>query len=57
MIGLEALPFDKSNMYKNQEEERRLLFVGMTRAMDELYLLSTRITSFLRQTKLDIIYV
>lgn len=57
MMGLEDLPFDKSNVYKHKEEERRLLFVGMTRAMDELYLYSTRKTSFLRQTKIQIHYV
>lgn len=53
IVGLEDLPYDKTNIYKNTEEERRLLFVGMTRAMDELYLFSTKKTKFLRQMKLQ----
>lgn len=53
MVGLEDLPYDKTNIYKNTEEERRLLFVGMTRAMNELYLFSTKKTKFLRQMKLQ----
>ncbi|MFA7417367.1 MAG: UvrD family DEAD/DEAH box helicase [Acholeplasma sp.] len=57
IVGLESLPFDKTNMYKNKEEERRLLFVGMTRAMDKLYLFSTKKTAFLRQTKVKIEYL
>src|SRR5690606_26197237 len=52
IVGLEDLPYDKDSMYKNKEEERRLLFVGMTRAMEALYLFSTKKTAFLRQTKL-----
>lgn len=57
IVGVEALPFDKEGMFKNLEEERRLLFVGITRAMDELYLFTTKKTAFLRQTKLKIIYL
>lgn len=57
IVGLEDLPYDKTNIYKNKEEERRLLFVAMTRAMNELTLFSTRNTAFLRQTKIKIKYL
>jgi DNA helicase-2/ATP-dependent DNA helicase PcrA len=57
IVGLEGLPFDKENIYKNEAEERRLLFVGLTRAMNELYLFSTKKTTFLRQSKIDVIYL
>ncbi len=57
IVGLESLPFDKEHIYKNEAEERRLLFVGLTRAMDVLYLFSTRKTLFLRQSKIEIIYL
>lgn len=57
IVGLEDLPYDKTNIYKNTEEERRLLFVGITRAMDELYLFSTKKTTFIRQINIKINYV
>lgn len=57
IVGLEGLPFDKEHIYKNEAEERRLLFVGLTRAMDELYLFSTKKTLFLRQSKIQITYL
>ena len=57
IVGIEDLPYDKFDMYKNKEEERRLLFVGMTRAKEGLYLFSTKSTVFIRQTKLQIVYL
>lgn len=57
ILGCEILPFDKDNTFSNVEEERRLLFVGITRAINNLYLFSTKITPFLRQTKLPIVQI
>lgn len=57
IVGLEDLPYDKVNIYKNTEEERRLLFVGMTRAMDYLFMFSTKKTSFIKNTNMKIKYV
>lgn len=57
IVGLEDLPYDKEFIYKNEEEERRLLFVGLTRAKNHLYLFSTKITKFIKQTKLDVLYI
>ncbi len=57
IVGCEILPFDKDHTFSNGEEERRLLFVGITRAINNLYLFSTKITPFLRQTKLLIIKI
>jgi DNA helicase-2/ATP-dependent DNA helicase PcrA len=57
IVGLEDLPYDKVNIYKNTEEERRLLFVGMTRAMDYLFMFSTKKTAFIKNTNMKIKYV
>lgn len=44
IVGCEKnlLPLDLENMTADQEEERRLLYVGMTRARKRLYLLSAK---------------
>src|SRR5690606_29640483 len=52
IIGAEILPYDKDNIFFNKEEERRLFFVGITRAINNLYIFSTRKTKFLKETKL-----
>src|SRR5690606_24792087 len=52
IVGAEILPYDKEHTFFNQEEERRLLFVGITRAIDNLYIFSTTKTMFLKETKL-----
>lgn len=57
IIGMEALPFDKDHMYKNEEEERRLLFVALTRAKTNLYIIGTRKTDWIKDLKLDVIYI
>ena len=43
IVGVEEglLPFTLSGSDTDVEEERRLFFVGMTRAMDDLFLLYT----------------
>jgi DNA helicase-2/ATP-dependent DNA helicase PcrA len=53
ILGVEQgiLPHERSLMKKEDvEEERRLAFVGMTRAMDELYLTRCRMREFRGQT-------
>ncbi len=57
ILGLEGLPYDKEDIFSNEEEERRLLFVGLTRAKNHLYLFSTKKTKFIKQTKLDVLYI
>ncbi len=57
MIGLEIMPYDKEETYSGKEEERRLFFVGMTRAKTYLYLFSKRVNTFLIETKLPVLYL
>lgn len=57
IIGVESLPFDKDLMYKNEEEERRLLFVGLTRAKTNLFIVTTRKTQWIKDLRLDVLYI
>ena len=57
LIGCELLPYDKDETYSGKEEERRLFFVGLTRAKRHLYLFSKRINSFLIETKIPILHL
>ncbi|MFA5691975.1 MAG: ATP-dependent helicase [Acholeplasmataceae bacterium] len=50
----EILPFDKDNIFSNKEEERRLLFVGITRAINNLYIFTSKLTPFIKETKIKI---
>src|SRR5690606_32747786 len=54
IVGIEILPYDKEHIFFNTEEERRLFFVGITRAVNNLYIFSTTKTQFLKETKLAI---
>lgn len=56
IIGCEVIPHDMNQTYLGLEEERRLLFVGITRAKKYLYLFSTKLTSTLKETKIKVIY-
>jgi len=57
IVGAEILPYDKEHTFFGEEEERRLLFVGITRAIHELYIFSLKKTKFLKQTKIDVRYI
>ncbi|WP_162164088.1 ATP-dependent helicase [Acholeplasma hippikon] len=52
IYGAEVMPYQKEGTYLQEEEERRLLFVGMTRAKTNLLIYSKYKTKFLRETKI-----
>lgn len=52
IFGAEILPFNKENTYSQTEEERRLLFVAITRAKTNLIIFSTSKTKFIKELKL-----
>jgi len=52
LYGLEIMPHDLDDTYFSVEEERRLLFVGMTRAKKTLAFFTYKMTRFLKALKL-----
>lgn len=52
IYGAEIMPYQKEYTFTKTEEERRLFFVGMTRAKTNLIILANNPTKFLRETKI-----
>lgn len=57
IFGGEILPINKDDTHFNLEEERRLLFVGITRAINNLYIFSLKKTKFIKEMKIKVIKI
>lgn len=57
IIGAEILPFNKENTFIQKEEERRLLFVAITRAKNNLIIYTTKQTKMLDELRIKYKYL